>query len=42
MPRNIRSIRVIEKARFRCEGVSHSFLKIAGVWEDMLRYVRFE
>jgi ribosomal-protein-alanine N-acetyltransferase len=41
MPRNVRSIRVIEKAGFRCEGVSHSFLQIAGVWEDMLRYVRF-
>ena len=41
MPRNVRSIRVIEKAGFWCEGVSHSFLQIAGVWEDMLRYVRF-
>ena len=40
MPRNVRSIRVAEKAGFRCEGVSHSYLKIAGRWEDMLRYVR--
>lgn len=40
MPRNVSSIRVAEKAGFRCEGVSHSYLKIAGRWEDMLRYVR--
>lgn len=41
MPRNARSIRVAEKSGFRCEGVSHSYLKIAGSWEDMLRFVRF-
>jgi [ribosomal protein S5]-alanine N-acetyltransferase len=34
MPRNRRSIRVLEKAGFRSEGVSPRYLEIKGVWED--------
>jgi ribosomal-protein-alanine N-acetyltransferase len=39
MPRNIRSIRVVEKLGFTNEGLSRKYLKIAGVWEDHLHYV---
>jgi ribosomal-protein-alanine N-acetyltransferase len=39
MPRNIRSIRVVEKLGFVNEGLSHKYLKIAGVWEDHSHYV---
>ena len=34
MPRNIASIRVLEKAGFRYEGMSPRYLRINGVWED--------
>ena len=34
MPRNVRSIRVIEKAGYRFEGESPRYLSIDGVWED--------
>jgi [ribosomal protein S5]-alanine N-acetyltransferase len=34
MPRNRRSIRVLEKAGFRQEGLSPRYLEINGVWED--------
>jgi ribosomal-protein-alanine N-acetyltransferase len=34
MPRNKRSIRVVEKAGFRFEGESLRYLSINGVWED--------
>lgn len=34
MPRNVRSIRVVEKAGFRFEGLARSYLQIDGVWED--------
>jgi ribosomal-protein-alanine N-acetyltransferase len=34
MPRNVRSIRVIEKAGYRFEGESERYLSINGVWED--------
>jgi ribosomal-protein-alanine N-acetyltransferase len=34
MPRNARSIRVVEKAGFRFEGVAERYLQIDGVWED--------
>jgi len=39
MPRNARSIRVVEKLGFVNEGLSRKYLKIAGVWEDHLHYV---
>jgi ribosomal-protein-alanine N-acetyltransferase len=34
IPRNVRSIRVVEKAGFRREGRALKYLNIAGVWED--------
>jgi [ribosomal protein S5]-alanine N-acetyltransferase len=34
IPRNIASIRVLEKAGFREEGLALRYLQIAGVWED--------
>lgn len=34
MPRNAASIRVLEKAGFREEGLALRYLQIAGVWED--------
>ncbi|WDL96010.1 GNAT family N-acetyltransferase [Alicyclobacillus sp. ALC3] len=34
MPRNVRSIRVLEKTGFRYEGLSKFYLRINGVWED--------
>jgi [ribosomal protein S5]-alanine N-acetyltransferase len=39
MPRNARSIRVVEKLGFVNEGLSRKYLKIAGVWEDHMHYV---
>jgi len=38
IPGNARSIRVLEKAGFRREGLLRSFLKINGVWEDHFLY----
>ena len=34
IPRNIRSVRVVEKAGFRLEGRALRYLNIAGRWED--------
>jgi [ribosomal protein S5]-alanine N-acetyltransferase len=34
MPRNIASVRVLEKAGFRDEGYARRYLYINGVWED--------
>jgi ribosomal-protein-alanine N-acetyltransferase len=34
IPRNVRSIRVVEKAGFRREGRALKYLNIAGSWED--------
>jgi ribosomal-protein-alanine N-acetyltransferase len=38
MPRNMPSIRVLEKAGFRHEGLASRYLKINGVWEDHALY----
>ena len=38
VPRNTNSRRVVDKLRFRNEGVAERFLEIAGVWEDHVRY----
>ncbi len=38
MPRNIASIRVLEKSGFRYEGLSPRYLRINGVWEDHKMY----
>lgn len=40
MPRNKASIRVVEKNGFKKEGISKKYLKINGVWEDHLHYVK--
>jgi len=34
MPRNVASVRVLEKAGFREEGFAPRYLQIAGAWED--------
>jgi [ribosomal protein S5]-alanine N-acetyltransferase len=38
IPRNTNSRRVVEKLRYREEGVAERFLEINGVWEDHVRY----
>lgn len=38
MPKNIRSIRVVEKLGFEYEGLSKKYLKINGEWEDHAHY----
>ena len=38
IPRNINSKKVVEKLKFRLEGLAERFLEINGVWEDHLRY----
>ena len=38
MPRNLRSIRVIEKIGMRFEGLAERYLLINGVWEDHRMY----
>lgn len=39
MPRNARSLRVVEKLGFRKEGLALRYLKINGVWEDHIHMV---
>lgn len=38
IPDNARSIRVLENAGFRREGLLRSYLRINGVWRDHLLY----
>jgi ribosomal-protein-alanine N-acetyltransferase len=40
MPRNERSLRVIEKLEFRREGYAERYLQIAGKWEDHVLFAR--
>lgn len=40
MPRNARSLRVIEKLGFRREGYAERYLQIAGTWEDHILFAR--
>ena len=40
MPRNPRSLRVIEKLGFRREGYAERYLQIAGTWEDHILFAR--
>lgn len=40
MPRNLPSLRVLEKCGFQNEGISPKYLKINGVWEDHVHMVR--
>ena len=38
VPRNANSRRVMDKLRFRNEGIAERYLEINGTWEDHLRY----
>ncbi|CAG7604675.1 hypothetical protein PAESOLCIP111_00725 [Paenibacillus solanacearum] len=38
MPRNIPSVRVVEKNGLRLEGLAKRYLQINGVWEDHAIY----
>lgn len=38
VPRNTNSRRVMEKLRYRHEGIAERFLEINGTWEDHVRY----
>lgn len=40
MPRNRRSLRVLEKNGFENEGLSKYYLRINGVWEDHVHMVK--
>lgn len=40
MPRNKRSLRVLEKCNFEYEGISRYYLQINGVWEDHVHMVK--
>ena len=40
MPRNARSLRVIEKLGFRREGYAERYLQIAGKWEDHILFAK--
>lgn len=40
MPRNVRSLRVIEKLGFRREGYAERYLQIAGKWEDHVLFAK--
>lgn len=40
MPRNEKSLRVIEKLAFRREGYAERYLQIAGKWEDHILFAR--
>lgn len=39
MPRNTRSLRVVERLGFANEGLAKRYLKINGAWEDHIHYV---
>lgn len=39
MPRNVRSLRVVEKLGFYNEGLAYKYLKINGRWEDHIHMV---
>lgn len=40
MPRNLASLRVLEKNGFVNEGLSRSYLQINGIWEDHIHMVK--
>lgn len=41
LPKNERSIKVAERLGFSPECVSAAFMRVNGVWEDHIRYVKF-
>lgn len=40
MPKNERSLRVLEKNGFEREGLAKKYLRINGVWEDHIHMVK--
>lgn len=40
IPRNTRSLGVVERCGFEREGISRAYLHIAGQWEDHVRFAR--
>ena len=42
LPHNVRSIRLLEGAGFRREGLARAYLRINGVWQDHLLYARLD
>ncbi len=41
IPRNSRSLRIMEKLNFIEEGFSKTYLKINGVWEDHIHFAKY-
>ncbi|QSX07358.1 GNAT family N-acetyltransferase [Sedimentibacter sp. zth1] len=41
IPRNYRSLRIVEKLNFEKEGFSRNYLKINGVWEDHYHFAKY-
>ncbi len=39
MPKNLASIKVLEKCNFKNEGISPKYLRINGIWEDHIHMV---
>jgi ribosomal-protein-alanine N-acetyltransferase len=42
LPTNMRSIRLLESAGFRREGLARSYLRINGIWQDHVLYARLD
>jgi [ribosomal protein S5]-alanine N-acetyltransferase len=42
LPHNVRSIRLLEGAGFRREGLARAYLRINGVWQDHLLFARLD
>lgn len=40
IPRNVKSLAVVRRCGFESEGLSPRYIRIAGVWEDHLRFAR--
>ncbi len=41
IPRNIRSLKIMEKLKFTEEGFSKTYLKINDVWEDHIHFAKY-
>jgi ribosomal-protein-alanine N-acetyltransferase len=41
IPRNARSLKVMEKLKFEREGFSKKYLEINGVWEDHIHFATY-
>ena len=42
LPRNEKSINVCEKLGFKREGIAEKYMRIRGVWEDHIRFVKIK